>query len=146
MAGNTQQTYTNHTRFHPPFHFFLIPGSILLLILTVVRVIRHYRQMEAWILLLIGILFPVAVFLIRTNALRVQDRLIRLEERLRLQALLSAELSVRIGELTESQLIALRFASDNELPALVAKVLAAKMQSKEIKQAIVTWRPDTFRV
>lgn len=117
-----------------------------MLILTVVRVIRHYRQMEAWILLLIGILFLVAVFLIRTNALRVQDRLIRLEERLRLQALLSAELSARIGELTESQLIALRFASDNELPGLVAKVLASNMQSKDIKKAIVTWRADTFRV
>ncbi len=126
MADNTPQTFANHARFHPPFHFFLAPGAILLLILTVVRVVRHYRQLEAWILLLIGILFLVAVFLIRTNALRVQDRLIRLEERLRLQALLSAELSARIGELTESQLIALRFASDNELPGLVAKVLAVE--------------------
>ena len=86
------------------------------------------------------------MFLIRLNPLRVQDRLIRLEERLRLQALLSAELSSRIDELTESQLIALRFASDNELPGLVAKVLADKMQSKDIKKAIVTWRADTFRV
>jgi hypothetical protein len=84
--------------------------------------------------------------LIRTNALRVQDRLIRLEERLRLEALLSAQLSARLGELSESQLIALRFASDDELPALVAKVLSAKMASKDIKQAIVTWRADTFRV
>jgi hypothetical protein len=146
LAEKTPQTYANHARFHPPFHYFLAPGSILLLVLTVVRVIRHYRQMEAWILLLFGILFPMAVFLLRSNALRVQDRLIRLEERLRLQALLSAELSARIGELTEPQLIALRFASDQELPALVAKVLAAKMESKDIKQAIVAWRADTFRV
>ena len=87
MAEKTPQTYANHTRTHPPFHFFLIPGALVLLILTVVNVARHYRQLEAWILLLIGILFPVAVLLIRTNALRVQDRLIRLEERLRLQAL-----------------------------------------------------------
>jgi hypothetical protein len=86
------------------------------------------------------------VFLIRLNALRVQDRLIRLEERLRLQTLLPAELSPRIAELTESQLIALRFASDNEVPGLVEKVLAAKMKSKDIKQAIVTWRADMFRV
>ena len=118
----------------------------MLLILTIVNVVRRYHQLNAWILLLIGILFPVAVFLIRTNALRVQDRLIRLEERLRLQALLSAELSSRIGELTESQLIALRFASDAELPALVARVLAAKTPAPEIKKAIVTWRPDLFRV
>jgi hypothetical protein len=91
-------------------------------------------------------LFFVAVFLLRSNALRVQDRLIRLEERLRLQALLSADLSSRIIELTESQLIALRFASDGEVPALVSKVLAQKMQPKDIKQAIVTWRADSFRV
>jgi len=146
LAEKTPQTFANHARTHPPFHFFVLPGGLVLLILTVINVIRHYDRLDAWILLWIGLLFPVAALLIRTNALRVQDRLIRLEERLRLEALLSAELSARIGELTESQLIALRFASDNELPALVAKVLAAKMQSKEIKQAIVTWRPDTFRV
>jgi thiosulfate reductase cytochrome b subunit len=146
MAEKMPQTYANHTRFHPPFHFFLAPGSIVLLILTVVNVVRHVHRLDAWILLLMGILFFVAVFLLRANALKVQDRLIRLEERLRLQALLSGQLSARIGELTESQLIALRFASDSELPALVEKVLAAKMGSKDIKQAIVTWRADTFRV
>jgi hypothetical protein len=146
MAEKTPQTYANHARMHPPFHFFLGPGSFILLILTVVNVIRHYDRLDAWILVLLGILFPVAVVLIRVNSLRVQDRVIRLEERLRLQALLSAELGERLEELTESQLIALRFASDNELPGLVAKALAAKMPAKEIKKAIVTWRPDTFRV
>jgi hypothetical protein len=146
MAENTPQTYANHTRFHPPFHFFLAPGSIVLLILTVMNAVRHYRRLDAWILLLMGVLFFVAVFLLRSNPLRAQDRIIRLEERLRLQALLSAELASRINDLTESQLIALRFASDNELPGLVTKVLAEKMQSKDIKKAIVTWRADTFRV
>ena len=146
MAEKTPQTFANHTRFHPPFHFFLAPGSMVLLILTVVNVIRHYQALEAWILVVMGLLFVVAVFLLRVNALRAQDRVIRLEERLRMEALFSGELSARVGELTESQLIALRFASDGELPALVAKVLAAKMQPKEIKQAIVAWRPDTFRV
>jgi hypothetical protein len=144
--AETLQSYHNHARTHPPFHFFLLPGALVLLILTVTNVVRHPRNLNPWILLLIGILFPVAVFLIRTNSLRVQDRLIRLEERLRLQALLSADLSARIGELTESQLIALRFASDDELPALVPKVLAAKMQAGDIKKAIVTWRADLFRV
>jgi len=140
------QSYAHHARWDPPFHFFVLPGALVLLIVTIVNVIRHYHRLDAWILLLIGILFPVVAVLIRTNALRVQDRLIRLEERLRLQALLSAELSGRIGELTESQLIALRFASDEELSALVPKVLAAKMASKDIKKSIVTWRADTFRV
>jgi hypothetical protein len=118
----------------------------VLLVLTIVNVVRHYHRLDAWILLLIGMLFPLAVLLTRTNPLRAQDRLIRLEERLRLQALLSAELSSRIPELTESQLIALRFASDGELPGLVAKVVASKMPAKDIKKAIVTWRADTFRV
>jgi hypothetical protein len=146
MAEKVPQTYANHARFHPPFHFFLAPGSILLLILGIVNVVRHYRRLEAWMLLLMGILFLAAVFLIRLNPLRVQDRLIRLEERLRFEALLSRELSARIGELTESQVVALRFASDAELPALVAKVLAAKTPAPDIKKAIVTWRGDTFRV
>jgi len=146
MAEKLPQTYANHTRFHPPFHFFLAPGGLVLLILTIINVVRRYHQLNSWILLLIGILFFVAVFLIRTNALRVQDRLIRLEERLRLQALLSGQLSSRIGELTESQLIALRFASDQEVSALVERVLSAKMPAKDIKKAIVTWRADTFRV
>jgi Family of unknown function (DUF6526) len=146
MAETLPQSYANHVRLHPPFHFFLIPGALVLLILSIVNVVRHDRQLDAWILLLIGILFPMAVLLIRSNPMRVQDRLIRLEERLRLQALLSAELTARIGELTESQLIALRFASDAEAPSLVAKVLTSKMQSKDIKKAIVTWRPDAFRV
>jgi len=89
LAEKIPQTFANHTRFHPPFHFFLVPGALVLLILTIVNVILHYRQLEAWILLWMGILFFVAVTLIRTNALRVQDRVIRLEERLRLEALLS---------------------------------------------------------
>ena len=112
MAEKLPQTYANHARIDPPFHFFLRPGAMVLLILTIVNVVRHYRRLDAWILLLIGILFLLATLLMRMNPLRVQDRLIRLEERLRLQALLSGELSPRIGELTESQLIALRFASD----------------------------------
>ncbi len=146
MAENVTQSYANHARLHPPFHFFLAPGSIVLLILTIVNVVRHHLRLDAWILLLMGVLFFVAVFLIRLNPLRAQDRLIRLEERLRFQALLPAELNARFGELTESQVIALRFASDAELAALVRRVLAEKMPSKEIKKAIVTWRADTFRV
>jgi|SRR5579862_1942988 len=140
------QSYANHTRWHPPFHFFLGPGSMVLLILTIVNAVRHYHRLEAWILLLIGVLFPVAVLLIRINPLRAQDRLIRLEERLRLQALLSPQLCARVPELTEAQLVALRFASDAEVGSLVERVLAAHTPPRDIKKAIVTWRADTFRV
>lgn len=146
MAETTQQTFANHTRFHPPFHFFLAPGAIVLLVLAIVNVVRHSGQLEAWMLLLMSVLFFVALFLIRVNPLRAQDRVIRLEERMRLEALLAADLASRIPELTESQLIALRFASDAELPFLVPRVLATKMPAKDIKKAIVTWRADTFRV
>lgn len=146
MAEKTPQTYANHVRFHPPFHFFAAPASILLLILTIINVLRNYGRLDAWILLLIGVLFPVVVTLTRMNALRVQDRLIRLEERLRLQALLPPELLPRITDITERQLIALRFASDAEVAALAAKVLASNMAPKEIKKSIVAWRADTFRV
>ncbi len=146
MAEKLPQTYANHMRLHPPFHYFLAPGAIALLVLTVVNVVRHYRRMDAWILLIMAILFFAALFQVRLYPLRVQDRLIRLEERLRLEAVLKAGIAGRIPELTEAQLIALRFASDSELPALVDKVLATKMAGPDIKRAIVTWRADTFRV
>ena len=93
-----------------------------------------------------AILFFAALFLVRSYPLRAQDRIIRLEERQRLEAVLSAEFVPRIRELTEAQLIALRFASDRELPALVEKALTTKMPPRDIKKAIVTWRADTFRV
>ena len=145
MAEKAPQTFANHVRLHPPFHFFLIPAALVLLILTIVNVIRHGSELEAWILLLIGVMMPVAILLIRLNALRVQDRVIRLEERLRLAALLSEPLRSQIGALTEQQLVALRFASDAEAPGLVERA-SKGMPAADIKKAIVTWRADLFRV
>jgi Family of unknown function (DUF6526) len=146
MAENVPQTYANHTRTHPPFHFFVLPGGLLLLILTIVNVVRHSDLLTSWILLLIGVMWPIAMFLIRINPLRAQDRLIRLEEQLRAEELLSDELLARSRELTASQWVALRFASDAEFPGLVEKALNGKLKGAEIKKAIVVWRPDTFRV
>ena len=146
MAEKLPQTYANHARFHPLFHYFLAPGALVLIFLAGLNAFRHTAELNAWILLLMAILFFVAVFLVRSYPLKAQDRIIRLEERLRLQTVLSAPLSSRISELTEAQLIALRFASDNELPALVENALAAKMPAREIKKNIVAWRADTFRV
>jgi hypothetical protein len=146
MAEKRSQTYANHLRFHPPFHYFLAPGSLVLIILTVIDVFRDYSRLDAWILLLMAILFFAALFLVRSYPLKAQDRIIRLEERLRLQTALSAASARRVPELTEAQLIALRFAADSELPALVEKVLATKMPAREIKKNIVAWRADTFRV
>jgi hypothetical protein len=146
MAEKLPQTYANHARLHPPFHFFLLPSALLLLILTIVNVVRHYDLLESWILLLIGVMTPIAILLIRVNPLRAQDRVIRLEERLRLQSLLDEPLKSRIGELTEPQLIALRFACDEEVPALVEKALRDGMKPADIKKAVVVWRADLFRV
>jgi hypothetical protein len=82
----------------------------------------------------------------RMFALTVQDRVIRLEERLRYQRLLPADLQPRIGEFTVNQLVSLRFASDAELPALARRVLDEKMnERKAIKQLVKSWRPDYLR-
>ncbi len=146
MAEKLPQTYANHARFHPPFHFFLAPGALLLITLTLVNVFRHSSELDAWILLFMAILFFAALFLVRSYPLKAQDRIIRLEEQLRLQKVLSVPLARRIPELTTAQLIALRFAPDNEVPALVERALASNMPAREIKKNIVAWRADTFRV
>jgi len=146
MAEKLPQTLANHARWHPPFHFFLMPCAIAVLIMSIVNIVKHYDVLEAWIILLLGVMTPVAVLLIRTNPLKAQDRLIRLEETLRLESLLNEPHRSRICELKPSQLVALRFACDAEIPGLVERALKDNMPPKDIKKAIVTWRPDYNRV
>lgn len=146
MAAKLPQTYENHVRMHPPFHYFLLPSALVLLILTIVNAVRHYDRLESWILVLISVMAAVAIVLIRVNPLRAQDRLIRLEERLRLAELLNEPLRSRIGDLSVEQMVALRFASDEEVARLVEKALAEQMKPAEIKKAVVNWRADLFRV
>ncbi len=145
MSDNKAQTFANHARLDPPFHFFLLPVAALNLVLAAVYLYRHPGLQGGF-----GLLFAVALIAgalkIRLYALRVQDRLIRLEERLRMQGILPAELQPRVVELSESQFVALRFASDGELAGLMKRALDEKLSNKQIKQAIVVWRPDTFRV
>ncbi|MDI3255908.1 DUF6526 family protein [Pseudacidobacterium ailaaui] len=139
------QTYANHVRIQPAFHYFLVPVLILNLIYSLVLLIRHPNPNAVWMLIM-AVALLIMAFLVRINPLKVQDRLIRLEERLRLSALLSEPLRSRIPELRESQLVALRFASDEEVPALVEETLKNHLEAKEIKQRIKHWRPDHWRV
>lgn len=139
------QTYANHVRIQPAFHYFLVPVLILNLIYSLVLLIRHQNPNAVWMLIM-AVALLIMAFLVRINPLKVQDRLIRLEERLRLSALLSEPLRSRIPELRESQLVALRFASDEEVPALVEETLKNHLEAKEIKQRIKHWRPDHWRV
>jgi hypothetical protein len=141
----TAQGPANHTRRDPLFHFFLLPVVAVNAIVAVTGLIRHPSAQSAWCLIL-AIAAIVAVFKIRLYALKVQDRVIRLEERLRLATLLCPELLGRISELSEGQLIGLRFAGDVEVPDLVAKTLATNLSGKDIKRSIRNWRPDDWRV
>jgi hypothetical protein len=139
------QSFQNHTKLDPAFHMFLLPVGLILLIGSIVNLVRNFGWGSGWHVLLM-VWGMIAVFKIRLYALKNQDRVIRLEERLRLGRLLPAPLQSRIPELTESQLIALRFASDGEVTGLVEKTLSGKLDQKAIKQAVQNWRPDYWRV
>jgi hypothetical protein len=122
-----------------------VPGIFLLLIWAIVNVVHHPSTQSA-LLTALALLMLVLALKTRAYSLKVQDRIIRLEERLRLASLLDAPNCGRIAELTESQLIALRFASDAEAPELAARALNERLDRKGIKAAIQHWRADYFRV
>ena len=143
--ADTPQSFTHHTRLDPPFHFFVLPVFAITLIWTIVHAVLKPGLWSAWCVVL-TIAAVVAIFTIRLYALKVQDRVIRLEERLRLSTLLDPSMRPRIGEFTESQLVGLRFASDAELPALAARALSEKLSRDDIKKAVKEWRPDHWRV
>ena len=141
MGERVSQTLANHTRFDPMYHFSTLPLSLFLLVWSIAHLVRHpTHEAIAWVVAAVVIFLLVG--LVRSYALKVQDRVIRLEETMRLARLSGATAPV----LTEKQLIALRFASDAELPALAEKTAAGGLTPKQIKQAIQTWRPDYFRV
>src|SRR5271169_6914326 len=144
MAASPQN-FSNHTRYDPPFHFFVLPVFAITLIASVVHLVRRPGLHSAWFVVVM-LAALAAIFKIRLYALKVQDRVIRLEERLRLASLLDPALRTRIPEFTESQLIALRFASDAELSALATRTLSEELAAPDIKKSIQQWRPDEWRI
>ena len=145
MANTKPQSYANHSRLDPPFHFVLLPLGLAATIMSIILLVRHPRTASAlWVVLAVGLL--MVALRARIYALKVQDRVIRLEERLRLAMLLPEAARPRIAELTESQLVGLRFASDAELPALAMRALNEGLTNKQIKSSIQNWRADYFRV
>jgi hypothetical protein len=150
------QNLSNHTKFVPAFHFFLLPVLSLNLIQAGYLVFSGFGSnhatsvrvfIAAFINLLVAIALIVMALLVRLFALGVQDRVIRLEERLRYQQLLPTDLQSRINDFTINQLVSLRFASDSELPMLARKVLDGEIDNrKAIKQMIQNWRADYQRV
>ena len=144
--ATTPQTFANHTRLHAPFHFFVVPVMLINFIWSVVQFVRAPDLNSGW-WIMVSLALLVLTFLVRLNPLKVQDRIIRLEEKLRYQQLLSSPVLQKAGTLGTGQMIALRFAGDDELEELVEAVLAGKLtKGVEIKRAIKHWRADTFRV
>ena len=144
MAERTQ-SFESHTRWFPPYHFIAAPILIASVYLAATRVAENPTAQTIWgLVLTVGIFVGIAVT--RVQVLAVQNRLIRLEETLRLQRLLPAAQQGDIAALTVRDLIALRFASDEEIPELVRRVRAGEFRSpKELKRAIKNWRPDFLR-
>jgi hypothetical protein len=141
-----EQSFSNHVKWVPTYHFFVIPVLVLNFILAIVRVVRHGVTWDSAVHMLTAAALLIFVFNARVFALKVQDRVIRMEERQRMAKLLPEDLQGRIGEFTTGQLVALRFAGDDELPTLARKVLNEKLTNvKAIKQMVQRWRVDDLR-
>ena len=140
------QTYATHRHYVPYFHFFAAPVLGLNVLAALYVLIRHPSLWAVWNIVVAAALAALA-WATRAFATGVQDRIIRLEETLRLQRCLPADLRERVGDLTPGQLIGLRFCSDAELPELTRAVLGGELKGREdIKKRIKNWRPDTYRV
>jgi hypothetical protein len=145
MAEATQ-SYATHRRFFPLFHFFAIPLLFANVIVRIVYAWMHRGARLVWWEIVVALALLGLGFAARAMALTIQDRLIKLEETLRLQRCLPDDLRGRIGELSTGQLVSLRFCGDDEVAGLTRSVLDGKLKGRdEIKKQIKTWRPDNQR-
>ena len=139
------QSFAKHTKWDPMFHFVAFPILLINVIVVGYYLFRFPGLGGTWLFILSLALLLTAAR-VRSYATHLQDRIIRLEERVRLQSVLQEPLRSRIGELTDTQFVGLRFASDAELPALVQRALDEKLSRTDIKKAVSDWRPDHSRV
>jgi hypothetical protein len=141
-----EQNYSNHVRWVPAFHFFVVPVLLINVGVQLYWWVKLEFAPAKFFSVLVALALLVGFVSARIMALRVQDRVIRMEERQRMSRLLPEDLQPRIGEFTMGQLVALRFASDEELSTLARKVLNDKLtQRKIIKQMVQHWRADNLR-
>ena len=143
-----EQTHKNHARVDPKFHYFVMPVLLLNFLFAIYALVRHFPNhvhLFGWWIVVSLALLTLAVTL-RSYATKVQDRIIRLEERLRYAALLSPEQLRHTEQISDRQIIALRFASDAELPKLLKRTVTEGLDPKNIKLNVAEWRADNHRV
>jgi hypothetical protein len=146
MADSSQQSFASHAKWTPIFHFVLAPMVVVLVIWSAYRAMIT-RSVDTHVTLLAAFSLVVVTAVIRISPVKLQDRIIRLEETVRFMRLLPPDLQARMNEFSVDQMVALRFASDAELPTLARRVLDEKLMTrKDIKMQIKTWRADDFRI
>jgi hypothetical protein len=145
MSDSTTQSFKSHARFDPPYHFVLATVLAVNVFFVCCFAYKNLNIFTEWLVIL-SIAAWIPVLKLRSYPLKVQDRVIRLEERLRLQALAPAEWHAQIYRLTADQLIGLRIAADDEVVELAKQALEQNLTRKQIKERIKTWRPDDLRV
>jgi uncharacterized membrane protein YciS (DUF1049 family) len=141
-----EQSPQSHAKWLPPFHFFVLPVLLINLGFSIYWCVKAWFTVSGVLSVAVAAALFVGMVMARAMAMKVQDRVIRIEERIRFERVLPVDMHARIGEFTIDQLVALRFASNAELPDLARKVLEEKVNDrKAIKQMIKTWRPDLAR-
>ena len=145
MSDSAPQNLKNHAHLDPPYHLILLTVLVVNLFIMLSYAWHNLNYFSAWLVIL-SIAIWIPVLKLRLYPLKVQDRVIRLEERLRLQALAPAEWHAQIYRLNEDQLIGLRFASDDEVVDLAKQALEESLTRKQIKERIKIWRTDDWRI
>lgn len=145
--SETPQSFENHAKIVPGYHYWATAFLVLPTLYFLFRVVTDFYSVERTANFFFAVGVIMAALYARVFPLGVQDRVIRLEERLRMQSVLPDDLKARIPEFSTAQLVALRFASDEELPELARRVLDENITDKKaIKQAVEHWRADNQRI